>query len=84
MVLSSMNTDFPTPLQDAAPKKGEASGIKRKWLRTYELLPGQLLNVYGRARFSSMADETFWSYSYLAAESVSSVVVLCTTCMLVL
>ena len=55
-----MATDFP----EATIKKGDAGvGIKRKWLKSFEVLPAQLLNSYGRAQFSSMPDDKLWEYS---------------------
>ena len=58
-----MATDFP----EATIKKGDAGvGIKRKWLKSFEVLPAQLLNSYGRAQFSSMPDDKLWEYSWLA------------------
>lgn len=43
----------------------ESSAGKRKYLKSYETLPAQLLNCYGEAKFARMSDESLWTYVYL-------------------
>ena len=38
-------------------RKRDDQGMEREWLKVYETLPAQLLNVYGEARFASLPDK---------------------------
>ena len=43
-------------------RKGEGQGEeKRKYLKSWELLPAQLLNVYGRAAYHHMEYDELWA-----------------------
>ena len=41
-------------------KTNDAATEARKYMKTYELLPAQLLNVYGRSRYHTMKYEDLW------------------------
>ena len=36
--------------------------MEREWLKVYETLPAQLLNVYGEAKYGGMADKAVWEH----------------------
>ena len=42
------------------PLKGERQGEKRPWLKVFETPPAQLLNAYGRAKYTKVPDKDMW------------------------
>ena len=61
-----MGDDFGELGKKAAPAsasintKGGELGKKRDYLKVYEQLPAQLLNVYGEAKYAKLSDERVW------------------------
>ena len=42
------------------PIKGGDQGQKRPWLKVFETPPAQLLNAYGRAKYTKTSDKDMW------------------------
>ena len=53
---ASLSSVLETPL----PLKGGTQGEKRPWLKVFETPPAQLLNAYGRAKYTKTGDKDMW------------------------
>ena len=65
-----MTDDFGPLAQSSGAEKRSAAdaalskdaGMPRKWLKVFENLPSQLLNVYGEAKYHKSSDATLWAH----------------------
>ena len=66
-----MMTDFADALLPASSQAAECGGIvrsvpgvhnERPYLRAFETLPCQLLNVYGRASYVQLDEKSMWQH----------------------
>ena len=67
MLDSGVATDFAMLATAPAPSGGTVSAEKpkdqkkREWLKVFETLPSQLLNVYGPSKFAKLSDKQVWT-----------------------
>ena len=57
-----MVDDFGSVGRPSKSRRTEEHGVPREYLRPYETIPAQVLNVYGPARYATMTDEDMWMH----------------------
>ena len=71
MVQGGANADFESIIEKSDSQSSQTmnalptpsrKGQKRSYLLAFETLPAQMLNVYGRAKWADMDDESVWKH----------------------